>query len=152
MAISKSTIPQRSWLSLVLALRPASLVVCGLTSRIFLEMLRCPSANPVEEAMSKSLFAILLVSVVGASGVAMYYYQQQNVKISQSSDLNNQVNQLQGQITALNTQITGLNKQIDSLNSQISQLQAHNTQLGGNNAQLISQTQQLQSQVSQLQS
>src|SRR2546427_5566807 len=92
----------------------------------------------------KSIVAILLVGVVGAAGVATYFYQQQNVKISQNSDLNNQVNQLEGQITALN-------KQVDSLNSQISQLQALNTQLGGNNAQLISQTQQLQSQVSQLQ-
>jgi len=75
----------------------------------------------------KGIVAILLVSVAGASGVAMYSYQQQNVRISQSSDLNNLVNQLQGQITALNTQITGLDKQIDSLNSQISQLQALNT-------------------------
>ena len=100
----------------------------------------------------KGIIAILLVSVVGASGLAMYFYQLQNVKVSQSSDLNNQLNQLQGQITALNIQITGLNKQIDILNSQISQLQALNTQLGGNNAQLILQTQQLQSQVSQLQS
>ena len=82
----------------------------------------------------KGIIAILLVSVAGASGVATYFYQQQNVKVSQSSDLNNQVNQLEGQITALNTQITGLNKQIDSLNSQISQLQALNTQLGGHNA------------------
>src|SRR6266480_2466851 len=99
----------------------------------------------------KGIIAILLVSVAAASGVAMYFYQQQNVKVSQSSDLNNQVNQLEGQITALNTQITGLNKQIDALNSQISQLQALNTQLGGNNAQLISQTQQLQSQAFTLQ-
>ena len=100
----------------------------------------------------KGIIAVLLVGVAGASGVAMYFYQQQNVKVSQSSDLNNQVNQLQGQITALNTQITGLNKQIDMLNSQISQLQALNTQLGGSNAQLISQTQQLQTQMSELQS
>ena len=100
----------------------------------------------------KGIIAILLVSVAVASGVATYLYQQQNVKVSQSSDLNNQVNQLEGQITALNMQITGLNKQIDSLNSQISQIQALNIELGGNNAQLISQTQQLQSQVTQLQS
>src|SRR3989442_5749637 len=92
----------------------------------------------------RGIIAILLVGVTGSAGVATYFYQQQNVKISQNSDLNNQVNQLEGQITALN-------KQVDSLNSQISQLQALNTQLGGNNAQLISQTQQLQSQVSQLQ-
>ncbi len=100
----------------------------------------------------KGIIAILLVGVVGASGVATYFYQQQSVKVSQSSDLNNQVNQLEGQISALNSQIANLNKQIDSLNSQISQLQTLNTQLGGNNAQLISQTQQLQFQVSQLQS
>ncbi len=100
----------------------------------------------------KGIIAILLVGIAGASGVATYFYQQQNVKVSQSSDLNNQVNQLEGQIAASNTQILALNKQVDSLNSQISQLQAINTLLGGNNAQLISQTQQLQSQVSQLQS
>jgi len=100
----------------------------------------------------KSIVAILLVGVVGASGVATYFYQQQNVKISQSSDLNNQVNQLEGQITALNSQIAGLNKQIDSLNSQLTSLQTLNSQLGGNNAELISQTQQLQAQVIQLQS
>src|SRR2546427_980772 len=100
----------------------------------------------------KGIIAILLVSVAGASGVATYFYQQQNVKISQSSDLNNQVNQLEGQITALNSQIAGLNKQIDSINSQVTSLQTLNSQLGGNNAQLISQTQELQSQVTQLQS
>jgi len=100
----------------------------------------------------KGIIAILLVSVVGASGVSTYFYQQQKVKVYQSSDLNNQHNQLQGQNTALNIQITGLNKQIDILNSQISQLQALNTQLGGSNAQLISQTQQLQTQASELQS
>jgi uncharacterized protein HemX len=61
----------------------------------------------------KSLIGILLIGVVGASGVATYFFQQQNVKVSQSSDLNNQVNQLEGQITALNSQIGGLNKQID---------------------------------------
>src|SRR2546427_4609464 len=100
----------------------------------------------------KGIVAILLVGLVGASGVATYFYQQQNVKISQSSDLNNQVNQLEGQITALNSQIAGLNKQIDSLNSQLTSLQTLNSQLGGNNAELISQTQQLQAQVIQLQS
>jgi prefoldin subunit 5 len=100
----------------------------------------------------KGVIAILLVGTLGASGAATYFYQQQNVKVSQSSDLNNQVNQLEGQITALNSQIAGLNKQIDSLNSQITSLQTLNGQLGGNNAQLISQTQQLQAQVTQLQS
>ncbi len=89
--------------------------------------------------------------MAGASGVATYFYNQQNTKIFQASDLNNQVNQLEGQISALNSQITALNKQIDSLNSQTSQLQALNTQLGGNNGQLLSQTQQLQTQISQLQ-
>jgi len=89
--------------------------------------------------------------LAGASGVATYFYNQQNTKIFQASDLNNQVNQLEGQISALNSQITALNKQIDSLNSQTSQLQALNTQLGGNNGQLLSQTQQLQTQISQLQ-
>src|SRR5436309_7438060 len=100
----------------------------------------------------KGIIAILLAGVAGAAGVTTYFYQQQSVKISQNSDLNNQVNQLEGQITALNTQITALNKQADSLNSQISQLQTLNTQLGGNNAQLISQIQLLQSDKTQLNS
>src|SRR5881396_962078 len=98
----------------------------------------------------KGLIAILIVGLAGASGVATYFYNQQNTKIFQASDLNNQVNQLEGQISALNSQITALNKQIDSLNSQISQLQASNTQLGGTNSQLLSQIQQLQTQISQL--
>lgn len=100
----------------------------------------------------KSLIAILLIGVAGASGVATYFYQQQNVRVSQSSDLNNQVNQLDGQITALNSQIAELDKEIDSLNSQIAGLQTTNNILGNNNAQLVSQIQQLQSQVTQLQS
>jgi len=99
----------------------------------------------------KGLIAILIVGLAGASGVATYFYNQQNTKIFQAADLNNQVNQLEGQISALNSQITALNKQIDSLNSQISQLQASNTQLGGTNSQLLSQIQQLQTQISQLQ-
>lgn len=99
----------------------------------------------------RGIIAVLIVGVVGASGLATYYYQQQNVKISQSSDLNNQVGQLQDQIKALNAQIAGLNTQIDSLDSQISRLQTLNNQLGSNNSQLISQIQQLQSQVYQLQ-
>jgi prefoldin subunit 5 len=100
----------------------------------------------------KGIIAILLIGVVGASSVASYYYQQSNVKVNQSADLNNQANQLQGQIAALNSQITSLDKQIDSLNSQISQLETLNAQLGNNNSQLISQVNQLNSQVSQLQS
>lgn len=99
----------------------------------------------------KGIIAILLVGVVGAAGLASYYYQQSNVKVSQAADLSDQANQLQGQISALNSQITSLNKQIDSLNSQIAQLQTENSQLGSNNSQLVSQMQQLQSQVSQLQ-
>jgi chaperonin cofactor prefoldin len=102
---------------------------------------------------------ILLAGTLTSSAIATYYYQQQNLKISQASDLNTQaaqlqahINDLNSQITSLNSQMTNLNKQIDSLNSQISQLQAVNTQLGGNNQQLISQIQQLQSQAAQLRS
>jgi len=94
---------------------------------------------------------ILLATTVGASAIATYYYGQQNLKISQASDLNAQSSQLQSHINDLNSQIASLNNQINSLNTQISQLQALNTQLGGNNAQLVSQTQQLQSQITQLQ-
>jgi prefoldin subunit 5 len=99
----------------------------------------------------KAIIGILLVGLVGATATTAYLYQQQNVKVSQASDLNGQVNQLEGQISALNGEISSMNKQIDSLNSQLSQLQTANAQLGGNNSQLISQIAQLQSQISQLQ-
>jgi chaperonin cofactor prefoldin len=99
----------------------------------------------------KGIIVILVLSLASASGVASYFYDQQGVKVSQASALNNQANQLGGQISALNSEIASLNGQINSLNSQISDLQASNTQLGGTNAQLTSQIQQLETQVSQLQ-
>src|SRR5207249_1286446 len=80
-----------------------------------------------------------------------YYYEQQTLKISQTSDLNTQATQLQSHITDLNSQITSLNSQIYSLNTQISQVQALDTQLGGTNAQLATQIQQLETQAAQLQ-
>jgi uncharacterized protein YlxW (UPF0749 family) len=106
----------------------------------------------VSSLFYKGALIVLLATTLTAGTIATYYYQQQNLKVSQAADLNTQANQLQSQITALNNQISSLNSQINSLNSQISQLQASNTQLGDNNAQLVTQTQQLQSQVSQLQS
>jgi prefoldin subunit 5 len=87
---------------------------------------------------------VLLAGTVGASAIATYYYQQQNLKISQASDLNTQSSQLQSHINDLNSQIASLNNQINSLNSL-------NTQVGGTNALLVTQILQLQTQVAQLQ-
>ena len=98
----------------------------------------------------KGIVAILLVGVVGASGIATYFYQQQNTKISQASDLNNQVGQLQGQTSTLNNEIASLNKQIDSLNSQLSQQQAVNSQLSGSNSQYQGQISTLDNEVASL--
>jgi hypothetical protein len=94
---------------------------------------------------------VLLAGTVGASAIATYYYQQQNLKISQASDLNTQSSQLQSHINDLNSQIASLNNQINYMNSQISQLQALSTQVGGTNAQLATQILQLQTQATQLQ-
>ena len=87
---------------------------------------------------------VLVVGLLGASGTAVYYHDQQGTQISKAADLNSQVGSLQNEINSLNSQI-------NQLNTQISQLQSLNNKLGGNNSQLISQIQQLQSQISQLQ-
>jgi uncharacterized phage infection (PIP) family protein YhgE len=88
---------------------------------------------------------VLVAGIVGASGTAVYYHDQQGTQISKSADLNTQIASLQNQINSLNSQVS-------QLNTQISQLQTLDNQLGANNGQLISQIQQLQTQVSQLQS
>jgi len=87
---------------------------------------------------------VLVAGLVGASGTAVYYHDQQGTQISKAADLNTQIGSLQSQIDSLNSQIS-------KLNAQVSQLQTLNLQLGGNNSQLITQIQQLQTQVSQLQ-
>lgn len=97
-------------------------------------------------------FIALLISLVGTSGAAVYYYREQGMQqqtILQNADLQDSYT---ARIADLTNQISGLNNQVDALNSQITQLQALNAQLGGNNAQLISQIQQLQTQVDQLES
>src|SRR5438445_12219430 len=87
---------------------------------------------------------VLIAGLLGASGTAVYYHDQQGTQISKAADLNTQIGSLQSQIDSLNSQIS-------KLNAQISQLQTLNNQLGGNNSQLITQIQQLQTQVYQLQ-
>jgi regulator of replication initiation timing len=85
---------------------------------------------------------VLVAGIVGASGTAVYYHDQQGTQISKAADLNTQIASLQSQIDSLNSQIS-------KLNTQVSQLQTLNNQLGGNNSQLISQITQLNSQLSQ---
>jgi prefoldin subunit 5 len=92
----------------------------------------------------KIAVVVLAISLVGTSGTAVYYHDQQGNQISRSADLDIQVSSLQSQISSLNSQIS-------QLNTQISQLQTLNNQLGGTNAQLVSQIQQLQTQINQLQ-
>jgi vacuolar-type H+-ATPase subunit I/STV1 len=87
---------------------------------------------------------VLVAGLLGASGTAVYYHDQQGTQISKAADLNTQVASLQSQIDSLNSQIS-------KLNAQVSQLQTLNNQLGGNNSQLISQIAQLESQLSQYQ-
>src|SRR2546425_10419098 len=87
---------------------------------------------------------VLVASLLGASGTAVYYHDQQGTQISKAADLNTQIGSLQSQIDTLNSQI-------NKLNAQISQLQTLNNQLGGNNSQLISQIKQLGDQLSQYQ-
>ena len=88
----------------------------------------------------KVAIIILLISTIGTSVTATYYYQQQNLKISQASDLNAQTNQLQTHINGLNSQITSLNSQITSLNSHIYQLQLTQAQLTNLTSQITTLT------------
>jgi chaperonin cofactor prefoldin len=87
---------------------------------------------------------VLVAGLLGASGTAVYYHDQQGTQISKAADLNTQIGSLQSQIDSLNSQMA-------KLNTQISQLQTLNNQLGGNNSQLISQIKQLGDQLSQYQ-
>jgi cell division protein FtsB len=86
---------------------------------------------------------VLVAGIVGASGTAVYYHDQQGTQISKSADLNTQIASLQNQINSLNSQVS-------QLNTQISQLQILDNTLGGNNGQLISQINSLNAQVNQL--
>jgi cell division protein FtsB len=98
----------------------------------------------------KVMSVLLLISLIGTSGAAVYYYREQGMQqrtIFQNADLQDSY---KARIADLTNQISSLNNQIGALNSQIVQLQALNAQLGGNNAQLISEIQQLQTQVDQM--
>ena len=73
---------------------------------------------------------VLVAGLLGASGTAVYYHNQQGTQISKAADLNTQIGSLRSQINSLNSQIS-------QLNAQVSQLQTLNNQLGGNNSQHV---------------
>jgi hypothetical protein len=85
-----------------------------------------------------ALLALVIV-VIGVSGVATYYYQQQGNQVSRAADLNTQVDSYKSQVNDLNNQKSNLNSQIASLNVQISQdnlqIQQLKTWLSGNSSE-----------------
>src|SRR6266516_1714892 len=102
----------------------------------------------------KLVVIILLAATIGSSATATYYYQSQNLKISQASDLNTQTTTLQNEISSLNKQLGAYNSdmltQIQQLQSQVTQLQSQLTLLQTQDYQLNTQLQLMQAQLTNL--
>ena len=111
-------------------------------------------SQPAPSNQGKFVIAIIVLGIllVGASGVAAYYYSQRGQSVSHAADLDTQIANLNAQISSDKSQISDLNSRIETLNQKISQLlQSQCTPDPGYGSCGV-EIANLQSQVSQLQS